>query len=689
MNSRPQRVTRRIRIGAYLGKGTSIYRIVSWALDNLTVRVIEEPSGSETTVSLPEILEGEYRYADTEQGLLPPEVGNDNPPQAGLPKHLLDKAKKIAQVIEGFEAWLEVARQTSTTEPRYSQTLAVYTAQRRLCIATFYNYRRIYQRCHGDVARIAAEMRRSSYGKKRLSHAQQHFLDMLILRYPTLAASEIRRFAEALLERTGGLWVKSEYCNAVPNDLVQELCNPKIAIEPVVHHPEKRNLLAPMHLPGKTSFYEYYHTFTTQPDGGQCVIDQRYGEGTWNKQLRVFDTFIHHAVEPLQYVFLDHCLLDVFTVDAATRRHRNRLWLTVLIDAYTRSVLGMALLYEPPSIESVQSALQQAIWPKNHLVEGEWRAYGVPIQLSLDNAWAHHAHSLESLARDPELQIDLVYRPVYQGRYGALIERYFGNLAGRLRQHLKNAGGIVSREPKALGNAAKTACLLYDDLYHFLLEEIATYQNTPHRELNGITPNQKWEIEEREHGIVAPPSCTLALQRKFWREYNGQRPITEKGICLFGMHYHSLELQQLPPYTPVPHVQQEKKTQKALYSLRFNPHDISCIAIFEGAHYVCDAYAFQLRLPDGSYLPVSLAEREMAKDIARAWGNTDVGRDWLHYFEHLQTTIKARQAEQRRAYQMNTPQTTAPVAPKPPTPQPDDKSWLAQADNALDTFWKS
>ena len=76
----------------------------------------------------------------------------------------------------------------------------------------------------------------------------------------------------------------------------------------------------------------------------------------------------------------------------------------VLIDAYSRSVLGFALLYEDPCIESIQQALQHAIWPKSGLrelgIEGEWPCYGIPLQLSLDNAWCHHSHSLEDLARE-------------------------------------------------------------------------------------------------------------------------------------------------------------------------------------------------------------------------------------------------------------------------------------------------
>ena len=144
-------------------------------------------------------------------------------------------------------------------------------------------------------------------------------------------------------------------------------------------------------------------------------------------------------------MFADHWLLDVFSVDEATRQQPTRLWLTVLLDAYSRCVLGMALLPEAPSIMSIQQALHHAIWPKTAPqmlgLTAEWLCYGIPQQLYLNNAWAHHSHSLEQLARYISQEgeynsVDLVFRAPYKGRYGALIERFFGNLSGQVKELL-------------------------------------------------------------------------------------------------------------------------------------------------------------------------------------------------------------------------------------------------------------
>src|SRR6185369_8132260 len=109
-----------------------------------------------------------------------------------------------------------------------------------------------------------------------------------------------------------------------------------------------------------------------------------------------------------------------------------RLWLTLLIDAYSRCPLGWSLHHEDPNIMSIQDALHHAIFPKPErkmrFAKGQWIAYGIPLQLSLDNAWAHHSTSLEELSKQIScggnfIHIKLDFRPPYLARYGALIER--------------------------------------------------------------------------------------------------------------------------------------------------------------------------------------------------------------------------------------------------------------------------
>lgn len=664
----------RIRPGGYLQKKNTVYQIISIDDTGYELRTITEATGAREILYLQEILQDweNWNYAETREIL---KAINDRklvaaytPPPASLPPAALQKARHQIEIVEGFQAHLQVVQAQLGDCVSITEERARYAEQQGISLATLYNYESRYKASQGDLAAMATE-RRSTYNKKKLSNADQHFLDMMILQYPNLSTIEILEVARAQLKLRQGLWVDPLKCETVPQDLVVELLNPRIPTEAILANPEKAELLTPVTLPKKTSFYEYYNAFRASPDLGRTVVDARYGEGTWEAQLMVYDTFVHTVTEPLQHVFVDYQVLDIFTVDEDTRQRRDRLYLNMMFDPYHRGVLGASLLYEAPSIESFMSVYQHAIWPKmDHIrlgINGDWKGHGVPASISVDNAWANQSNTVVGLVNDPDIGFDLLFRPIYKGRAGALIERNFGNLALKIKRRLKSAGSILSSHPKDVRNAAKAACLLYSDIYRFLIEEIVVYQNTVHREL-GMTPNEKWEEEEREHGILPPPPRTQALERKFWRSLNGTRVIRDKGISLFGMHYASAKLYSLPRVDWVPHETDGRIDQAIHYGIRYNPHDISRIAIFKGSTYLCDARPSELRMANDDYAVVSLAERELAKQLAAQSSSRNATRDWVLYLDELSQTVRQRKDEQRRAHKRQVDQPDAVKPPKNP-----------------------
>jgi len=333
----------------------------------------------------------------------------------GLPAQLLHRADTIVAVVETVDKLVAAEEgRALLRQEKFQRTPAIRRACAQLAEpvspATYYNYRRLYREWDGDRGRIAAALRRSTFNQTRMDKAQLHFVDTHILRFYARSRSirprpmTLYRIAQSTFERTKGLWLDPEQGAAgVPENVVEELLNPKLPMQAILDNPEKARLLRPIALPSRSWFYQYLRWFEHQPEQGKEVMIARHGREMWEREQLIFDTFVTRATLPLQYVFADHWLVDVFTVDEATRSRLDRLWLTLLIDAYSRSVLGLALLYEVPCIESIQSALRHAIWPKtSHQelgIEGEWLCYGIPQQLSLDNAWAHHSFSLENLAR--------------------------------------------------------------------------------------------------------------------------------------------------------------------------------------------------------------------------------------------------------------------------------------------------
>ncbi len=667
-----------LRPGWYIYWRKQIYRIRSLDSTGLVLHVEDHLSKETTTLQVRHLMRADDEdqsiplYAPTLEQLLR-EVENSQPqpegaPENGLPPELVERADKMIDIVRFVE---EEARELQCREKneqgkcsnaceieeckcRETDTLrlACSLLDEPIGLTTFYDYRGRCRENQWDRVQLAAAYRRSTYGKTRLNKAQLHFLDTIITDYyradrPSSPMMVYKIARSALKFHLQNRWVDPDKCKkGVPQDLLAKLhlvLDERLPVQAVLENTADEELLSKITMPSRGFFYQYLNWFMSQPDQGREVMNKRYGKGTWERIYMVFDTFAHRATFPLQYVFADHYLLDVFIVDEATRSIISRLWLTVLIDAYSRCIVGMALLEEDPCIESIQSALLHAIWQKsshtNLGIKGEWACYGIPQQLFLDNAWAHHSHSLENLARAIGQNgkfdtIDLVFRPPYKARYGGLIETYFEWLSDRIKQLLP--GAIQSSDPKHVRDAAKKACLLFEDINRFLQESIVEYNNTPHKALK-MTPHEKW-MEGMKMGFPIVPTLTDEIMRQFLHLIPETRQITEKGICVFGMQYTS------PVVAKAERIGKDKKPIQ--YSLRYDPADISKIAMFKEDHWLDDIGAKELLLPDGSYKPTSLWEVQTAKILAKdANGDT---RDWLAYVNKAEELEKRRMSEKRR-----------------------------------------
>lgn len=671
-------VEKRLKPGWYMHWKHQTYRIVpSDRSDPLTLYAQNTTTSEVRPLTFTELWrsdcddEGGPIFAPTEEQLRR-EIDTRYPipeiaPTTGIPAKCLAKADYILWVVEQVKKLVPVAREKLEKERKEMEqqgepmrkatntdvlrAACALLKPKTIKLSTLYKYQHRINKHHSDRSAIAASFRHSTYHKIKLSKATLHFLDTIIPLYcGRKRPGDIYNLGESALEhRTQGLWLDPQQCEGpIPEDLVSELklvLDRKLPMQALLENAKKKALLTEIEMPARGLFYNYHHWFLAQPDQGRKALNSRYGEGTWESYFAIFDTFAHRATFPLQYVFGDHYLLDVFSVDKATRSKLDRLWLTVLIDAYTRCILGAVLLYEEPCIESIQSALLHAIWPKTshkqYGIEKDWACFGIPQQLFLDNALAHHSHSLENLARligcrGKYQTIDLVFRPPYLARYGALIESLFGNLSGCIKRDLP--GAIESSAPKDLRRAAKEACLLYEDIDRYIQQFFLRYQHAPHKALEGMSPHDKWVESTERIGLPDIPALTPGVRRLFLRQAPDTRKITEKGVCYFGMHYTSDRLWTV--------AQVDQDNQKIEYGIRYDPADISTISIWDGDVWKDDLEAKELRLPDGSLKQTSEWELKMAKALAI---KHDGGKeDWLSYLNDAEELEKKRKVERDR-----------------------------------------
>lgn len=570
-----------------------------------------------------------------------------------LPEKFLDQAQRCINIVEAVTRHVsEQERQSLRMNADFRKVEALETALDELEIdiglTTFYKYLRQYDEHNGNLAAIASSLRRSTWGQLRINRVQLHLIDTLILEYyarpQPMAVSQLIGLAQDLLKRTQGQWVDPMQCgDQVPADLIKVLLDERIPFDNIVANPDYRRLLTAVELPSDRWIYGYIKHFTHLSDQGQQVITARYGAEEWERRSAIYDEFMSKAVRLLQYVFADHALLDVYILDEDDQP--VRLWVTILIDAFSRDVLGFALLDHPPSIMSILTALRHAIFPKTSHIElgltDDWPTYGIPQHLSLDNAWAHHSYSLEDAARSiglggryPNMILD--FRPPYRARYGAIIERLIGNLSAAMKAHL--TGAIQSSNRKHIANARKNASLLYEDIYLFLHEYLLHYRHSPHSGLDGMTPHEKW-LEGMSLGLPLVPPLNAEIERFFWRLDPKGRCITNKGISVFGMDYTDALLGRLEQY--------DRTGARISYSVRYDPNDISRVALFRNGRWLGDVYAKPRRLPDGSLQPLSLTERALAQDMARK--NNRPAREWLKFTNGWQrrNEQRAKEASQR------------------------------------------
>ena len=648
-----------MRLGSYVSVRRRTYWVdapVDW--DTRTVALRDEGTGECIDISLMDLLICQDGVEPTvfapTLAVLEARLEQARAPVApattGGVEEFLDDVDEIIRVVEIVDAAVKKAQGLATAmdERFLGKTAAIDAALAdpandiQVGRAMYYRYLARYRQCAGSRARLAASFKRVSRHRTTLGKSQVHFVDVCMMRYHSLHGNvaEFYRDMERAHKRTGGLWPDVNKCDGpVPHDLVDALLNKKIPLADILAGDEKRAMLSPIALPSYPWVANHAREIQARPDAGKAIILDTWGTQVWEREYMVFDTFAHLASLPLQYVFLDHYKMDVYTLDEAKRRKRSRLWLTVAIDAYSRCVLGYALLYEDPCIESVQSALRDVIWPSS-----EKRPYcGIPQMLFLDNAWAHHSHSLENLAREIGCggeynTIELVFRPPYQARKGALIERFFGNLSRKIKDRLKGLGAILSRDPEHLRNAMADAALLYRDVERFVDDVLHEYHHTFHSAL-GMTPHERWVEGTAELPLAVPP-LTKGMERLFWRMDPRARVMSSKGICIFGMHYwfdKKLANGVKPRIT---------RTKNKVYTVHYRPSDISCIAIFHEGEYLFDLWAKELRRPDESYRPTSLAEWEIFGDLVAL--RPEAATDHLDYIEHLADTGKIRAGERRR-----------------------------------------
>jgi putative transposase len=166
-------------------------------------------------------------------------------------------------------------------------------------------------------------------------------------------------------------------------------------------------------------------------------VEKREGKKRAAEKYEPIKGHFPGADRPLAVAQIDHTPMDLIVVDEEHRQPIQRPLLTVVIDVYSRMVLGFAIYLEKPSAFTTGLAIAHAVLPKEDWLAGvgvqaEWPCWGKMCTIHCDNAKEFRGTVIGRACQDHDIAVE--HRPPREPRYGGHIERGFGTWLTRARR---------------------------------------------------------------------------------------------------------------------------------------------------------------------------------------------------------------------------------------------------------------
>ncbi|OAH99104.1 Mu transposase C-terminal domain-containing protein [Methylomonas methanica] len=247
----------------------------------------------------------------------------------------------------------------------------------------------------------------------------------------------------------------------------------------------------------------------------------------------------------LERVEIDHTPLDLFLIDERTWLPLGRPTLTVIIDHYSRMLLGYYLSFDSPSTAAVMGALRHAILPKklataviaNLKTVYTWTCYGLLELMVVDNGLEFHSNDLESVAYD--LGIRIQYCPKHAPRFKGVVERYLKTINYFFAHQLPGTS-FAKFYLRGDYDPQKAALLTFAEFKQIFEKWVVdVYAQDEHRGLGKTTPWARWQESIAHYELILPDDLRT-LQRRIGLVE--ERSLRRDGIFLHGIRYSGDEL---------------------------------------------------------------------------------------------------------------------------------------------------
>lgn len=300
-------------------------------------------------------------------------------------------------------------------------------------------------------------------------------------------------------------------------------------------------------------------------------------EGTTSYEQQYEIIFRREASKPNEIWQADHTLLDINVLDCNGALKRP--WLTVIMDDYSRAIVGYYISFDAPSALQTSLALHQAIWTKN---ENNWPACGIPEIMYTDHGSDFTSKHIESVC--VSLKIQLIFSTVGKPRGRGKVERFFLTINQCLLQDLPGS----------------TQCDVHTK--HLTIEEFEEktksyiIDNYNHKEHSSTkeTPISRWQ-----NGLFLPllPEKIAHLDLLLLT-VKKSRKVHRDGIKFQGFRYFSTTLASY--------------VGESVY-IRYDPRDLAEIRVFFNDDFICTAVSQELDTDKVSLKEIIKARKEKKK----------------------------------------------------------------------------
>lgn len=315
---------------------------------------------------------------------------------------------------------------------------------------------------------------------------------------------------------------------------------------------------------------------------------------------------------PLAIIQADHTPIQICLVDEVDRQPIGDAWLTLVIDTYSRMVLGFYLTFDPPSTLSTGLALAHAFLPKEEYlrsqgISGEWPCWGFPDVILVDNAAELNGQMMHGARR--RYRFTLRDRPVDAPNFGGHVESAFRTFMYEFKSvpGTKFSNPVERGEYDSEGRAIFTITEFEAFFTEFLVNDYHLREHSG-AGMDGTAPLLKWKKGIFEGDVMPPmglpdrPSDPVALRISLMPFK--RRTVRNGTIQILDEEYHSGALTLIGD-----RVDLTKPLQDRQFEVRYDPRNISKVWLY----YEPNDNYIEVPFADLRKRPISLWERDARK----------------------------------------------------------------------------